>query len=286
MDRQTVNDYDPDAVPVRPAATVMLVDDRPDLQIFMMERHADMVFGGGMWVFPGGQVDQADHPEVFQEISIHRTDSEASGFMNLDIGGLAYYVAAIREVFEEAGILLALDRDTHQPLDLTNKEIAARFKTHQDDINDSNRNFIEIMKEENLILDAGKMHYIARWITPTGPPRRFDTRFFITRAPERQTPIHDERELVYSRWLPPQDILDNVESGKMVLMSPTLRMVRNLARFASSDEVIDAAAANQADERARVTPDREIVLPGEPGYESAAEDVESGWIRLRPLKQN
>ncbi|MEX2489091.1 MAG: NUDIX hydrolase [Pseudomonadales bacterium] len=278
-----MKNYDPDSVPVRPAATVMLVDDRPDLQIFMMERHADTVFAGGMWVFPGGQVDQSDHPKEFQDVSIHRTDDEASRLMGLDTGGLAYYVAAIREVFEEAGILLALGRDTHEPLDLTNKKIAARFKAHQDDINDSNRNFIEIMKEENLILDASQMHYIARWVTPVGPPRRFDARFFITRAPEWQTPIHDERELVHSKWLSPEEILDQIESGNMVLMSPTLRMVRNLARFASSDEVIEAAAANQSDERARVTPDREIVLPGEPGYESAAEDIETGWIRLRPL---
>lgn len=283
MDRQEVNDYDPKQVPIQPAATVMLVDDRPDLQVFMMERHADTVFGGGMWVFPGGRVDQEDHPEAFQAISIHRSDEEASRLMNLDSGGLAYYVAAIREAFEEAGILLALDRNTHEPLDLTNAATAARFKAHQDDINDSNRNFIEIMKEENLILDAGEMHYIARWVTPTGPPRRFDARFFITRSPRWQTPIHDERELVHSRWLSPHEILERSESGDMVLMSPTLRMVRSLVQFNSSDEVIAAASANQSDERARVTPDREIVLPGEPGYETASEDIETGWIRLRPL---
>ncbi len=127
------------------------------------------------------------------------------------------------------------------------------------------------------------MHYIARWITPLGPPRRFDARFFITQSPKFQTPIHDDRELVHSEWLSPPKILDGVASGDMVLMSPTLRMIRSLANFNSADEVVAAAAANQSDERARVTKGREIVMPGEPGYEHGVEDIETGWIRLRPL---
>jgi len=278
-----MNDYDPNAVPIRPAATVMLVDDRPGLQVFMMERHADTVFAGGMWVFPGGSVDQADHPEKFQTISAHRTDEEASRLLGLGMGGLAYYIAAIREAFEEAGILLALDRNTHEPLDFTDKDTAARFKVHQDDVNNNDKDFIKIIEEENLILDVAQMHYVARWITPVGPPRRFDARFFVTRSPARQTPVHDDRELVHSRWLSPITILEKVESGEMILMSPTLRMIRSLAIFSSTDDVIEAAAANQSDERARVTSDREIVLPGEPGYEDGVEDIETGWIRLRPL---
>lgn len=260
----------------------MLVDDRPDLQVFMMERNANTVFAGGMWVFPGGSVDAADDPDAFRHISIHRTDEEASTLMDLPAGGLAYYIAAIREAFEEAGILLAVDRDTHHLIDLKDPDTARRFEAHRADINDSNRNFIEIMEEENLILDAGEMHYIARWITPPGPPRRFDARFFISRMPRRQTPIHDDSELVHSRWMSPNDILRRVEAEEMVLMSPTLRMIRSLARFQSADDVIEAARQNQPDERARVNEQREIVLPGDPGYEDADETIENGWVRLRP----
>ncbi|XOV87703.1 MAG: hypothetical protein ACFHX7_22565 [Pseudomonadota bacterium] len=281
-----MNDDSSDDVAIRPAATVMLVDDRPDLQVYMMERNANTVFAGGMWVFPGGSVDNADDPEVFQHMSIHRTDAEASRLLDLPRGGLAYYIAAIREAFEEAGVLLAIDRDTHLPIDLKAPATKQRFQTHRDDVNDSNRNFIEIMEEENLILDAGIMHYIARWITPVGPPRRFDARFFIARMPRQQVPIHDDNELIHSRWLAPQTILDKVEREEMVLMSPTLRMIRCLARFTSADEVIEAAASNQPDERARVNAAREIILPGEPGYETADETIETGWVRLRPLRAN
>ncbi|MDZ7684880.1 MAG: NUDIX hydrolase [Gammaproteobacteria bacterium] len=215
-------------VPVRHAATVMLVDDRPDLQVYMMERNAATIFAGGMWVFPGGRVDDTDDPAAFQQMSLHRTDFEASDAMGLGQGGLAYYIAAIREAFEEAGILLAVDRDTGEPVDLTDEAIAERFQAHRDDVNDSNRNFIEIMEEENLILDTSKMHYVARWITPVGPPRRFDARFFVARMPERQKGRHDDNELVHSRWLSPKRILEKEAAGEMVFMSPTLRMVRCL----------------------------------------------------------
>jgi 8-oxo-dGTP pyrophosphatase MutT (NUDIX family) len=276
-----MTEHDEQEVPIRNAATVMLVDDRPDLQVFMMERNAATVFAGGMWVFPGGSVDDEDDPETFQHISIHRSDTEASHLMDLEHGGLAYYIAAIREAFEEAGILLALDRETHDPIDLKDPATAARFEAHRDDVNDSNRNFIEIIEEENLILDAGQMHYIARWITPVGPPRRFDARFFITRMPKRQVPIHDDNELVHSRWISPKEILRKVDAEEMVLMSPTLRMIRSLAKFDSADEVIESASRNQPDERARVNELREILLPGDPGYEDADETIENGWVRLR-----
>ncbi len=279
-----MNDYDPELVQIRPAATVMLIDDRPDLQVFMMERHANTVFAGGMWVFPGGSVDATDDSSEFQAISIHRSDAEASKLMGLQVGGLAYYIAAIREAFEEAGILIALQKDTLQPLDLSNPDVEKRFQQHRNDINDSNRNFIEIIKDENLIMDAGDMHYIARWITPAGPPRRFDARFFIARIPTNQTPIHDDGELVRSKWISPKEILRRAEAEEMVLMSPTLRMVKNLALFDSARQVIESAAANQIDELARVLPGtRVIVMPGEEGYDTGLTDIESGWVRLRPL---
>jgi len=276
------DEFDPHAVAIRPAATVMLVDDRPDFQVFMMERNANTVFAGGMWVFPGGSVDHTDDAEIFQEISIHRSDEEASRLMGLERGGLAYYVAAIREAFEEAGVLLALDKASHTPLDFKDPATADRFNRHRDNINDMSRAFVDIAREEGLILDAGQMHYVARWITPLGPPRRFDARFFLARMPRGQTPVHDDNELVHSRWLSPREILRRSESGDMVLMSPTLRMVKCLALFDSADEAIASAAANLPDHRARVDADRMIVLPGEPGYDDGDENVESGWVRLRP----
>ncbi len=284
LDLVRMNDYDPEQVSIRPAATVMLVDDRPDLQVFMMERHAKTVFAGGMWVFPGGSVDEADNTTETQSISIHRTDRHASDLMGLESGGLAFYIAAIREAFEEAGILLALPRSQSVHLDLSDPGTATRFRQHRDDINDGQRDFLDILRQEDMIVDAGAMHYVARWITPVGPPRRFDARFFVARIPENQTPVHDDRELVHSRWVAAKDVLDRAASGEMVLMTPTLRMLKNLAMFGSADQVMAAAQANLPDQRARVSADtKTIVMPGEDGYESGVEHVESGWVRLRPL---
>ena len=283
MSESDQDKYDPEEVEIRPAATVMLIADRPDLQVFMMERNANIVFAGGMWVFPGGRVDATDSPLKFQSLSTHRSDEEASSLMKLEKGGLAYYIAAIRESFEEAGILLALDKDSHEPLSLAGKQNSARFNIHRNSVNAAERDFLEIIEEENLILDAGAMHYIARWITPLGPPRRYDTRFFISRMPENQIPLHDDNELVHSEWISPQEILNKVEAEEMVLMSPTLRMIRSLAKFKSADEVIAAASANLSDERVKVTKDNNLVLPGEPNYDDADENIEFGFTRLRPL---
>ena len=126
------------------------------------------------------------------------------------------------------------------------------------------------------------MHYIARWITPEGPPRRFDTRFFIAHMPKHQDPKPDQSELVHSAWFSPQEILDKADSGEMKLMSPTLRMIKNLAMFKSSDEVIHAAAKNMPPERARVNKCRQIILPSDSDYEEGAQDIEFGWVSLRP----
>ena len=278
-----MTDFDPSQVTIRHAATVMLIDDRPDLQVYIMERHADIVFGGGMWVFPGGRVDELDEAEIFAQYCQQRSDVEASALLHMPAGALTYYIAAIREAFEEAGILLALHRDTGKLLELSEPAIARRFAAHRRDINDSNRNFIELLKEENLVLDVATMHYIARWITPEGPARRYDTRFFITRMPASQTPIHDDHELVHAQWLAPQQILANFAAGSMTLMSPTLRMLRCLERFDSTAQVMAAAAANLPDERVRVSASGELVLPEDAGYAAADENIESGWVRLRPV---
>jgi 8-oxo-dGTP pyrophosphatase MutT (NUDIX family) len=279
----TMTDFDPSQVAIKPAATVMLVDDRPDLQVLMMRRDANTVFAGGMWVFPGGSVDDSDDHVDFQTISEHRSETEACDLLDLPTGGLAYYIAAIRECFEEAGVLLARVKGDEQAVQLTDTLHTSRFEQHRDDVNDGSLSFIHMVQQENLIMDAGEMHYVARWITPVGPPRRFDARFFVARMPKAQEPIHDNRETVHAAWLSPKDILGQVASGKMILMSPTLRMIRCLALFDSTDQVIAAAKANLSDQRARVDQAGEIVLPGEPGYDSGAEDIESGWIRLRPL---
>ncbi len=277
-----MSDFVPEEVPVRPAATVMLVDDRPDLQVFMMERHADTVFAGGMWVFPGGAVDHQDDASYYAGIATHRNDREASGIMDLERGGLAYYMAAIRETFEEAGVLLALHKDDESPLNIAETS-TDRFQQHRDQLNAGTIELKTILEQESLLADVGQMHYVARWTTPLGSPRRFDARLFVARIPSLQIPVHDDGELVNSVWMSPAEIIERAATDEMVLMSPTLRMVKSLAAFDSADQVIAAAASNPQDHQARVHKESGIiVMPGEPGYSEALTNVESGWVRLRP----
>ena len=203
--------------------------------------------------------------------------------MNITEGGLACYIAAIREAFEEAGILLALNKGDHSPLSLVDPKNKDRFNAHRNKVTSASHEFLNVINDEKLILDAGQMHYIARWITPLGPPRRFDARFFISRMPDNQEPRHDDSELVHCGWFSPKEILEKFDAEEMVLMSPTLRMIRSLAQFDCADDVIESASSNLPDERARVNQENNIVLPGDKGYDTGDETIETGWIRLRPL---
>lgn len=272
-------DFDPAAVPVRPASTVMIVDDRPDLQVLLIKRNARMVFAGGMWVFPGGRVDPGEADE-FEPYCDGLDDAGASELMGIDDDALAFWVAAIRENFEEVGLFLGRCADD-SPLP------AEALKSDRTALNSGDKTFLDIVRGRNLRLDTSAVHYVAHWVTPVGSPRRFSARFFVTRPPAGQTATHDENETVDWSWMSPRAALDQFERGEIVMMSPTVRMLRSLALFESADQVMHAASANLPDERVRVKYLAEggytIVMPGEPGYDEGDQDKENGWVRLRPL---
>lgn len=272
-----MGDYDPAAVPVSPAATVMLLDDRgPDdeLHVLMVHRTAKVVFAPDMWVFPGGRVDPDDHLDDFETLCRGLTDAQASEILDVEQGGLAWWVAAARETLEEAGILLApLAADT-----LAETVAEIRQLVLQDE-----NLFADLLLERGIALDVTPIEEVARFITPMGPPRRFDARFFVARSPEDQDATHDEGEIVNHEWIRPQDALDRWRADEMIMMSPTVRMVACLARYRSADDVLAIARKRLPYKRVRVDDpegDYRVVLPGEPGYESAELEVESGWVRL------
>ena len=124
---------------------------------------------------------------------------------------------------------------------------------------------------------------VARFITPMGAPRRFDARFLVALAPSDQEPRHDDSEIVDWEWVRPQDALDRWAEGEMQMMSPTVRMVACLTRFDRAERVMEVARRRLEYKRVRVDdPEGEyrVLLPGEPGYETADLEVETGWIRL------
>ncbi|MBV9413300.1 MAG: NUDIX domain-containing protein [Acidimicrobiia bacterium] len=229
-------------VPVGDAATVMLVRDGDDgLEVFMVRRSLRLVFAGGAHVFPGGAVEEGDRE--MEAWSVGRTDADASAALGLGRGGLAFWVAAIRECFEEAGYLLALGADGDL-VDLHDPGAADRFATYRTAMCAGERSLSEVCDAENLRLAVDGMHYVSRWITPEGAPRRFDTRFFVCAAPERQTPLHDAQETIAHEWVRPSHVLERHRRGVVDLMMPTQRSLEWLDGEASVGDVLEAAAGS------------------------------------------
>lgn len=264
--------FDPAAVPVQPAATVILVDDRPDLQVLMLRRTGRVVFAPDMWVFPGGRVDPEDHLGELGNVITGLSDAEASRVLDVERGGLAWWLAACRETLEESGLLLA-----HTA---ASDDAVTRLR---DRVREDESVFADLLIEAGIVLDATAIEEVARFITPKGSPRRFDARFFVARAPENQHPHHDDGEIVEWEWVTPHDALERWSQGAFAMMSPTVRMLACLDRYPDADAVMRAARRRSPYRRVRVVdPDGEyrVVLPGEAGYETAELEVESGWVRL------
>jgi 8-oxo-dGTP pyrophosphatase MutT (NUDIX family) len=264
-------------VEVRDAATVMLVRDGTDgrLEVFMLRRNLNSDFVGGAYVFPGGAVDDADRHADLEAICEGRSDAEASALLGLDPpeGGLAYWVAAIRESFEEAGVLLAYDRDG-TIVDLRDPDEEERFSIHRKAVDTGERRLIEVCAEEGLRLAVDGMHYWSHWITPVGPPRRYDTRFFIAAAPIGQSPLHDDRETIANEWINPAVALERHRTGEFDMIFPTIKNLEALSRFETAAEALAAAAAIEKVPAIlpRVVQDGDgmrILLPGDPGYDEA-----------------
>lgn len=258
-------------VEVRDAATVMLVRDGDGgMEVLMLMRNVNSAFVGGAYVFPGGAVDPHDRHEDLDPYCIGRTDADASERLGIDSGGLAFWVAAVRECFEEAGILLACD-SSGEMVRLDEPDVEARFVAHRTAIDHKERRLIEVCAEEDLKLAVDRIHYFSHWITPEGPPRRYDTRFFVARAPDKQVALHDDRETVANTWIRPLDALAAHERGEFEIIFPTIKNLSAIARFDDADELV-AAAANAAMVPTvvpRIVGEGEqmrILLPGDPGY--------------------
>ncbi len=256
----------------RPAATVMTLRDRDEgYEILMLRRNLNSDFVGGAYVFPGGGVDPADAGPAAQELALGVNDVDASLRLALESGGLAYYVACLRELFEEAGLLVACNTQGESVL-FDDEATIARMAQHRREVNAGTLGFISMMHEEGLLLDLRGLEYVAHWVTPVGPPRRFDTRFFVAIAPEGQTATHDAGETVADQWVRPKDALDAHARGELDMIFPTIRNLESIAAFSSSRDVLDYARSltnipriePRIVTRAGTTT---ILLTGDDGYE-------------------
>ena len=255
---------------IREASTVMVVRDAPDLQVFMLRRNLNSDFVGGAYVFPGGAVDPADRAPALLERCVDRDDAGASALLGIETGGLGFWVAAIRETFEEAGVLFAHHRRDGR-----------RVEGGSDDYDRARRaigrrelDFLEFVEREDLVLDTGALHIFSHWITPQGMPRRYDTWFFVAEAPEGHGYLHDDTETVDSTWVRPGDALAAAMRQELSIIFPTQRNLEAIGRFDASRSLLDVAAAASSVEavQPRIVSDGNgvrLLLPGDPGYDDA-----------------
>ena len=260
----------------RDAATVMLVrDGGPGLEVFMLRRNLESTSWGGLHLFPGGAVDEADRHADLAAVCRGRSDDAASAILGVDAGGLAFWVAAVRECFEEAGVLLAVHDDDGSVVSFADADTAARFERHRADIAAGEARLLDVCRMERIAIAAGDIQYLSHWITPVGAPRRYDTRFFVAAAPPEQVPLHDDVEAIAHFWLRPTDALQRAEDGEIDMLPPTIENLRALARFDTAADVLAAAATVAAVPAIlpRVSDDDEhgvrILLPGDDGYDDA-----------------
>jgi 8-oxo-dGTP pyrophosphatase MutT (NUDIX family) len=208
-----------------PAATIILLhEDENGIQAFMQERHRDSGAFSSMLVFPGGKVDAGDRDPRWSD---HCRDGGDG-----DPEQLAHRVAAIRESFEESGVLLARAEGENTLLDGARVAALANYRAM---LQSGTLEFMVFVQQQRLCLACDALSYFAHWITPAFEARRFDTRFFLARVPgsQRQLLGHDGFETVDSTWVAPADALEDARAGRRKLIFPTLRNLERLARYSS-----------------------------------------------------
>jgi 8-oxo-dGTP pyrophosphatase MutT (NUDIX family) len=259
---------------LRDAATIMLVREAPDgFEVLLLRRNKDLAFAGGAHVFPGGSVDTGDADPWILDRCVGVEPGDFDGLLGVP-NALRFAVAALREAYEEAGILL---RGSSAALD--QRELEGQLHRQRTALISGERSFRAIVEDLDLSLDAGALAYVAHWITPQGAPRRFDTRFFLARVPSDQLATPDRSEIVGEVWITPQDALAHYREGVFDLVLPTVKNLEFLASFHDVDALMDAARSLSMIEAIQPRFYRRsdgsvaVALPGSPEFDQASETI-------------
>ena len=255
--------------PIKPAATVILMREAEEsgFEIFIVKRSSRSSFGS-LYVFPGGKLDPEDTERDLYACCEGMNDEEASARLGIENDGLSFWIACIRECFEETGVLLT------NPSDSLIKEYE-KLSSLRKQLNNKEISFKDICISESLRLRTNNIVPCAHWITPAIEPKRFDTRFFLAKVNAKQLASHDGFELTESFWIKPKDALVRLKEGKMNMILPTISNIEQLAEFSSAFEAFSyfEGLGNNAIESILpkfVKQDGKWVgfLPGEEGYEN------------------
>src|SRR6266513_2948247 len=257
-----------EAVAPRPASTILLLRDsggangKDEIEVFMMVRHYEIDFNSGALVFPGGSVDKGDQ-EIIARPELY------SGGEGLDASTLSFRIAAIRETFEESGILLARPRGSDVLIDA--KRAGEIEAAHRAALCDGKTTFLKVLTDNGMLLALDELVPYAHWVTPEGMPKRFDTWFFLAAAPPEQAGAHDGKESTDSIWVSPREALQGDETGRFKLPFPTTRNLIKLGKRASVKAALDDSRGKSV---VTVTPvmtktggGRQLRIPLEAGYD-------------------
>lgn len=233
------------------SSVVLLRDGDCGLELFMLERHIETDFAGGALVFPGGKVEAGDRTlsrdrwrgvDLSQQQAMLGTETPADA--------LGLLVAAVRETFEEAGILLATHGGGSVGVDELRTDSFARARARLND-RDDDWDWSDWLADEGLVLQLDALAFFSWWATPDGLHRRYDTRFFVVAVPEEQRPAlaHDRIETTSSRWLRPADALSLARREQATVVYPTRKNLETLATYPTAEELVAEASAGRTDRR-------------------------------------
>ena len=228
--------------PTRPAATIVLMRaGRSGLEILLLRRVRTSGFVPGAFVFPGGRVDEDDaHPELLERAD-GLTAAAASARLGLPLDAappaLAYYLAALREAFEETGLLVGRDR-SGRPAPCAAGDAITRASVET--LRASHDRFASTLEALGCRLDLGAVEYIGHWITPVQEPRRYDTRFFAAGVPAGHEALIHQAELSEAAWLTATEALELNVRGDLPMVFPTIATLESLRGFRTPDEVLAA----------------------------------------------
>lgn len=254
----------------RLSATVLLLRDKPNLQVLMVKRHYQIDFAAGALVFPGGKANDEDSDPAWCEL----TDGDYQGAEQ------AARISAVREAFEEAGIILARAKDSRGAGgDLVGRDIAERLDPMRGPVDRREESFLELIRKHDLVLALDTLVHFGHWITPTMMPKRFDTHFYLAPTPPYQVAEQDGRETTEAVWLGGQEALDMEKAGDATIIFPT-RM--NLGKLAEVSTVAEALSRFGSEPVVTVLPeigkDDEgnpvLHIPAEAGYTQVTEPLE------------
>jgi len=262
-------------IPKNAATVILLRDKEPEgLEVFLLKRHEKSSFMGGNFVYPGGRVDRDDGSLESCSLSKGITFEEAQkilGGITSPEEGFAYWIAGIRELFEEAGVLLAYDQKGNL-FQFKNRDEQEKFSNYRVLLQKGGITICQIAQEEKLLFALDQLHYYAHWITPEARPERFDTRFFLAHYPLGQEASHDQKETTAGIWIIPRKALEENLKGEVILSPPTLKTLEDLSRFKTIDEVFTSLRNREFQPilpiLTKISSGPIIIFPWDPEYEN------------------